>query len=53
MEKFNNITTIGNEEAVKIGNFIPGNGAGLAYFSSQPLNPIDNLKIIDISDTIA
>lgn len=53
MEKFNNKTSIGNERAIKIGNFVPSKGAGLAYFSNKSLNPVDNLKIIDISDTIA
>ena len=53
MKKFENITTIGNEEAVKIGNFIPNNGAGLAYFLNESPSPAKNLKVIDISDTIA
>lgn len=53
MEKFNNKTTIGNEEAIKIGNLVPAKGVGLSYFSNKPLTPSENLKILDLSDSIA
>lgn len=53
MKKFENITALGNEEAVKVGNFIPGEAAGLAYFLNESLSPAKNLKVVDISETIA
>ncbi len=53
MKKFENITTLGNEEAVKIGSFIPDNGAGLAYFLNESLTPAKNLNVVDLSETIA
>ncbi len=53
MKIFENITALGDEEAIKIGNVVPYNAAGLAYFANKKLSPKDNLKIIDVSETIA
>ena len=53
MKAFENITTLGLEKAVKVGNIIPLNGVGLAYFVNSEPNPKDSLKILDTSETIA
>jgi hypothetical protein len=35
MKIFENITALGDEEAIKIGNVVPYNAAGLAYFANK------------------
>ena len=52
MEKFVNLTSSGNEKAIKIGNNVPDNSVGLAWFNAEEMTPSNSLSLIDISTSI-
>lgn len=49
MEKFENQTTPGNEQAIKRGLIVPDGGVNLAYTKSPEMTPDKNVVIIDTS----
>lgn len=52
MEKFVNLTSDGKEKAVKIGNNVPNNSVGLAWFNAEEITAGNSLSFIDISTSI-
>lgn len=49
IEPFRNITTNGNEPAIRKGKSVPEGGIGLAYFKSPDLSPSKNIIVVDMS----
>ena len=53
MERFENITSSGNEKAIRRGKKVPDGDINLAWAKSPQLSPDNSMIIVDTSSTIA